>query len=133
MNCNAKSLCITSMMLMTMSKNPTLSQKVLRIGSGCQKGKNYLQVCPSPKSHEWTAPYAHWIKNVTWFKLCYANCKLVSAICIWKMALWKLVVQIALYKGYALRLTYFKESFTDKQKDSGTSGAALHLMRTYKQ
>ena len=29
MNCNAKSLCITSIMLMTMSKNPALSQKVL--------------------------------------------------------------------------------------------------------
>ena len=29
MNCNAKSLCITSMMLMTVSKNPALSQKVL--------------------------------------------------------------------------------------------------------
>ena len=29
MNCNAKSLCITSIMLMTMSKNPALLQKVL--------------------------------------------------------------------------------------------------------
>ena len=29
MNCNDKSLCITSMMLMTMSKNSTLSQEVL--------------------------------------------------------------------------------------------------------
>ena len=29
MNCNAKSLCITPIMLLTMSKNPALSQKVL--------------------------------------------------------------------------------------------------------
>ena len=27
-NCNAKSVCITSMMLMTLSKNPALSHKV---------------------------------------------------------------------------------------------------------
>ena len=40
-DCNAFSLGINSLILMEMSKNPTLSQK---IGLGCQKEKNYLQV-----------------------------------------------------------------------------------------
>ena len=53
MNCNAKSLCITSIMLMTMSKNPALSQKVL---------ENWLRL---PERQELFAGLPRWSQEPT--------------------------------------------------------------------